>query len=327
MPEGNPNHDEKGRFASSPGRRAEVVEAAQKLTDLHLDKIAGGGWKVTLEKTEHPNSSAWGYMDWANKKIFLDPRFVDANPNDEIKDTVLHEIGHALAHDEIGDQAYKRRRAGDAGPHKEGDEYNRVVAVEDRGKDIENLRGKDYQAAAHSEPWIRATKAIGGTAETHAAQHNYWNADDHRMHNLAVTATDKALEAKGMKMDFAGHREHEKEWEEEYQRQFEPLQAAALKAKAEAKEAKEGPSEVPQEEAKKALPALQEKAKASGNAKAQEAVRDYEREVSSAWQDTQGKPVQHKVKIFKEWLRTWCKNQNKYHRAKLNIHELLAIFK
>ena len=70
-------------------RILEIEEEAVKLIDLHLTDT---GWKLNWNNA----ISSLGICDYRNKTIWLSKRWsLSVNP-EEVTDTILHEIAHAI---------------------------------------------------------------------------------------------------------------------------------------------------------------------------------------------------------------------------------------
>ncbi len=80
-----------------------VLEQAYALLETH----GLTGWRVKLD---HARRRA-GMCDYNNRVISLSRHYVRAAPPEHIKDTILHEIAHALTGPGHGHDAYWRRMA------------------------------------------------------------------------------------------------------------------------------------------------------------------------------------------------------------------------
>lgn len=76
---------------------------ASKLTRVELDKHGLQSWGIRL--TTDINQPFLGLCSYKDKVIILNAHHIDIHPDDEIKDTILHEVAHALTighgHDKI----------------------------------------------------------------------------------------------------------------------------------------------------------------------------------------------------------------------------------
>lgn len=60
-------------------------------TEINNHGLKGWKFKLTNGKRQH------GYCDWSNSIIAISKHYIGTELFDELKDTVLHEIAHALA--------------------------------------------------------------------------------------------------------------------------------------------------------------------------------------------------------------------------------------
>lgn len=65
---------------------------AKRMAFYYLKKFKLDKWKFEWAK----GTNVFGECDWENKKIRLSLPLTEANKAEEVKDTILHEIAHAL---------------------------------------------------------------------------------------------------------------------------------------------------------------------------------------------------------------------------------------
>lgn len=78
--------------------KTQITALAHSLVSKHLPSE----WKFEWNKRK----SALGVCNYAKKKIFLSEYFIGRVPTDELKDTILHEIAHALTYIRHGQRGH-----------------------------------------------------------------------------------------------------------------------------------------------------------------------------------------------------------------------------
>lgn len=81
---------------------------AENLTKELLVKFELKGWKFAWLKRMNKFSTA-GQCRYKSKTIFLQPTYVELNTDSEIRNTILHEIAHALMPKHGHNKFWKRK--------------------------------------------------------------------------------------------------------------------------------------------------------------------------------------------------------------------------
>lgn len=85
-----------------------TLETAQKNTEELIKKHKLDGWKFEWLKRVVKFSKA-GCCNYKTKTIKLSPTFVELNSDEEIINTILHEIAHALTPKHHHNKFWKRK--------------------------------------------------------------------------------------------------------------------------------------------------------------------------------------------------------------------------
>jgi predicted SprT family Zn-dependent metalloprotease len=87
-------------------RPARPLQQALDLAAVLMDEHGLAGWSVTLD---HARRRA-GQCDYTNKRISLSRHYVRHAEDSHIRDTILHEIAHALVGPKHGHDAVWRQK-------------------------------------------------------------------------------------------------------------------------------------------------------------------------------------------------------------------------
>lgn len=130
---------------------------AKQLMTQHMSHLTG--WRIVFNARLR---RALGRCHYTKKHIELCPKYVACNEEPQVRDTILHEIAHALCpghnHDKVWSATAKRIGADGtrlAGPEKVIPKRGYVLAIQHDDGRIEVMRTKSATKRNMSGRWIK----------------------------------------------------------------------------------------------------------------------------------------------------------------------------
>lgn len=91
-------------------RKKMTTQETEKLTAFHMERVGLLGWKLGWLRRRNPFAKA-GHCSYKSKTISLQPLYVELNSLEEVTNTILHEIAHALVPPRCGHNRIWKKKA------------------------------------------------------------------------------------------------------------------------------------------------------------------------------------------------------------------------